>query len=126
MTSDIGSMNSSVAEHPFLMKSVVRLKWITENMVNKIHDIVLADRVKIREIADIVNISIAYKTRTKYPTGKIWHEKAIGEMGVCSRNRMTTSEHCLDMFKRNPKEFLRRFITVNETWIHQYMPETKE
>jgi len=31
----------------------------TEDMVNKIHDIVLADRrVKIREIADIVNISI--------------------------------------------------------------------
>jgi len=31
----------------------------TKDMVNKIHDIVLADRqVKIREIADIVNISI--------------------------------------------------------------------
>jgi len=30
------------------------------------------------------------------------------------------------MFKRNPKEFLRRFITVDETWIHYYTPETKE
>src|SRR5436190_21474745 len=42
------------------------------------------------------------------------------------RNRMTTSKHCLDMFKRNPKEFLRRFVTVDETWIHHYTPETKE
>ena len=42
------------------------------------------------------------------------------------RNRMTTSEHCLDMFKRNPKEFLRRFVTVDETWIHHYTPEIKE
>ena len=41
------------------------------------------------------------------------------------RNRMTTSEHCLDMFKGNPKEFLRRFETVDESWIHHYTPEMK-
>ncbi|XP_036338566.1 uncharacterized protein LOC118748298 [Rhagoletis pomonella] len=28
------------------------------------------------------------------------------------------------MFKRNSKEFLRRFVKVNETWIHCYTPET--
>jgi len=28
--------------------------------------------------------------------------------------------------KRNPKEFLRRFVTVEETWIHRYTPETKQ
>jgi len=27
------------------------------------------------------------------------------------------------LFKRNPKEFLRRFVTVDETWIHWYTPE---
>ena len=42
------------------------------------------------------------------------------------RNRMTTSEHCLDMFKRNPKDFLRCFVTVYETRIHHYTPEMKE
>ena len=30
------------------------------------------------------------------------------------------------MFKRNPKDFLRRFVTVDETGIHWYTPETKE
>ena len=30
------------------------------------------------------------------------------------------------MFQRNPDEFLRRFITVNETWIHYFTFETKE
>ena len=39
------------------------------------------------------------------------------------RNCMTTSEHCLDMFKRNPKEFLWHFVTIDETWIHLYTPE---
>ena len=29
------------------------------------------------------------------------------------------------MFQRNSKEFLRRYVTVNETWIHYYTPETK-
>ena len=40
------------------------------------------------------------------------------------RNRETTSEQCLSLtlFKRNPKEFLRRFVTVDETWIHWYRP----
>jgi len=42
------------------------------------------------------------------------------------RNRETTSEQCLTLFKSNPKEFLRRFVTVDETWIHWYTPETKE
>jgi len=32
----------------------------------------------------------------------------------------------LTLFQRNPKEFLRRFVTVDETWIHWYTPETKE
>ena len=41
-------------------------------------------------------------------------------------NRLTTSEHCLDIFKRNPKEFLRSFVTVDETWIHHYTSEMKE
>jgi len=30
------------------------------------------------------------------------------------------------MFQRNPDEFLRRFITMDETWIHYFTPETKE
>ena len=30
------------------------------------------------------------------------------------------------LFKRNLKEFLHPFVTVDETWIHWYTPETKE
>ena len=42
------------------------------------------------------------------------------------RNRETTSEQCLTLLKHNPKEFLRRFVSVDETWIHWYTPDTKE
>ena len=30
------------------------------------------------------------------------------------------------MFQRNPDESLRPFITVDETWIHYFSPETKD
>ena len=59
LPSDIGLMNSSVAKHPFLMKSAqaFRLRWLQRICLKKSHDIMLADRrVKIREIADIVDI----------------------------------------------------------------------
>ena len=40
--------------------------------------------------------------------------------------RADVSQSILDMFKRNPKIFLRRFVTIDEVWIHHYTPETKE
>ncbi|KAG5338751.1 SETMR methyltransferase, partial [Acromyrmex charruanus] len=42
------------------------------------------------------------------------------------RDRMTISKQCLEMFQRNPDEFLHRFITVDEIWIHYFTPEMKE
>lgn len=102
----------------------------TEEMINKIHDIVLNDRrVKVREISDMVNIS-------KERVGNILHEvlnmKKLSARWVPrlltadqKRVRVTTSTESLAKFQRNPEEFLRRFITVDETWIHHYTPETK-
>ena len=39
---------------------------------------------------------------------------------------MVASEQCLGMFQSNLKEFLRRYVTVNETWIHYHTPETNK
>ena len=93
-----------------------------EDIVKNIHDIVLADRrVKIKEIADIVDIcteSIQNILHEKLGMRKLsarWLPRLLTVEK--KRNRMTNSEHCLDMFKRNPKEFLRRFVTVDESII---------
>ena len=40
--------------------------------------------------------------------------------------RVTTSEQNLAYFNRNPKEFLRRFLMMDETWIHRYTPESRK
>ena len=102
----------------------------TEDMVKKFHDIVLADRrVKIGEIADIVDISIERIQNILHVNLDMRKLSARWMPRVLTveqkRNRMTTSEH-LDMFKRNLKEFLRHFVTVDETWIHHNTPEMKE
>ncbi|XP_053949369.1 histone-lysine N-methyltransferase SETMAR-like [Anastrepha ludens] len=36
------------------------------------------------------------------------------------------SEHCLELFRRNPSDLLRRFITMDETWIHHYTPQSNK
>jgi len=60
----------------------------------------------------------------------IKYEKAIDGCCVCSlwtkRDSVTILKQYLEMFQRNPNKFLRRFITVDETWIHYFIPATKE
>jgi len=39
---------------------------------------------------------------------------------------MQISQACLDRFQQKKMDFKRRFITVDEIWIHHYTPERKE
>ena len=39
--------------------------------------------------------------------------------------RVTTSKKNLAYFNRNPKVFLRRFVTMDKTWIHHYSLESR-
>lgn len=102
---------------------------VTDENVKKVHRIVLDDRnVKVREIADIVKISTE---RVRH----ILHEN-LGMKKLSARwvprlltidqkqQRIHDSEHGLALFQRNPTEFLRRFVTIDETWIHYYTPES--
>ena len=36
------------------------------------------------------------------------------------RNRVRTPAECLQLFKQNSADFLRRFVMMDETWIHSY------
>jgi len=108
-----------------------RPKTVTtsENIV-KIYDQVRKDRrIKLRELADIVKIDIK----------QVWnilhnelHMKKLSARWVPRLLdlpkkiiRWNSCEVLLEIYQRDPKEFLRRFITVDETWIHHYIPEGK-
>ncbi|XP_018346987.1 PREDICTED: histone-lysine N-methyltransferase SETMAR-like, partial [Trachymyrmex septentrionalis] len=100
-------------------------------MVKKIHKMVLGDRqLKVRELADMINIS-------KSAVHRILAEN-LEMRKLCARwvPRLLTVEQkqrredvpieCLAMIRSNKAEFLRRFITMDETWVHHFTPETKE
>jgi len=102
-----------------------------EEIIQKIHNSVLNDRrVKVRELSNIANIST---DRVHNILHEHLHMKKLSARWMPrlltvdqKRIRMNISQECLDMFKRNSTEFLRRFITVDETWIYHYTPETKQ
>lgn len=42
------------------------------------------------------------------------------------QTRLRVSQSCLDMLQQDPDRFLARFVTMDETWLHHYDPETKQ
>ena len=103
----------------------------TPEMVDKIHNMVLSDRrVKVRKIVKATGISqgtVFSILHEKLGVNKIsarWVPDLLSKEN--KRDRVLDSEAILALFRRNPDEFLRRCITVNETWIHHYTAETNE
>jgi len=42
------------------------------------------------------------------------------------RQRCQSSEQLLNFFRRDPNDFLSRLVTMDETWLQHYDPETKQ
>ena len=99
--------------------------------IEKIRNMVLADRrLKVREIVEAIGIShgsVVSILKDHLGMKKLsarWVPRLLTIDH--KRNRVTTSIECLALFNRNKDEFLRRFVTVDETWIHHNTPETKQ
>jgi histone-lysine N-methyltransferase SETMAR len=102
----------------------------SSEIIEQVHDMVLDDqRMNVREVAETIGIS-------KEHVGYILHEK-LDMKKPCARwmphmltadqkhTRMKISEQCLERFNKNKTDFVRRFITMDETWIHHYTAESK-
>jgi histone-lysine N-methyltransferase SETMAR len=100
-------------------------------IIEQVHDLVLDDRrMEVREIAETIGIS-------KKCVGYIFHEE-LDMKKLCARwlrrlltadqkrTHMKISEQCLERFNKNKTDFVHRFITVDETWIRHYTPESKQ
>ena len=122
---------NAVVQTPMTLNALVRPKSavLLEN-ITKVYKIVLADRkLKLREIADTLKI-------TEGSVFTIFH-KSLGIRKLflkwvpCllapdqKQQRAEDSERCLELFNRGKKDFQRRHVTMDETWIHHYTPETK-
>jgi histone-lysine N-methyltransferase SETMAR len=100
-------------------------------IIEQVYDMVLDDwQMKVCEIAETIGIS-------KECVGYILH-KELDMKKLCARwvprlltgdqkcTRMKISKQCLEHLNKNKTDFVRQFITMDETWIHHYTPESKQ
>jgi len=108
-----------MAVHPQKMD----VQWTIPEITDKIHDMILSDRrIKVREIVKATGIShTAFSIlHEKLDVKKISARWVLRLLSVENKhNRVVDSEAVLALFRRNPDEFLRRYITV-ETWMTKY------
>ena len=87
-------------------------------------------RMKVREIAETIGISkesVGYIFREELDMKKLcarWVPRLLA--ADQKRTRMEISEQCSERFNKNETDFMHRFITMDETWIHHYTPESKQ
>jgi len=100
-------------------------------IIEQVHDMVLHDRqMKVREISETIGISkerVGYILHDELDIKKLcarWVQRLL--TADQKRTRTKTSEQCLERFNKNKTDFVRRFITMDETWIHRYTPESKQ
>ncbi|XP_045451016.1 histone-lysine N-methyltransferase SETMAR-like [Melitaea cinxia] len=104
---------------------------LTEDNVKKVKDVVLADqRVTIRHAAEVTGISygsvqriLANELHLKKVSAR-WVPRMLTDEQ--KKNRVDISRVNLEKFQADQENFLSRFVTMDETWIHHFDPETKQ
>ncbi|GFU86042.1 putative DD34D transposase [Trichonephila clavipes] len=100
---------------------------VTDENIKEVHKIIFDNRkVKLIEIAETLKIS-------KERVGHIGNEY-LDMRKLCSKwvpreltidqkqQRIEDSKQCLELFNRNKSEFLRRYVTMDETGLHHFTP----
>ncbi|XP_076643528.1 histone-lysine N-methyltransferase SETMAR-like [Halictus rubicundus] len=101
----------------------------SDDNIAKIHHMLLDNRrIKVREIEEAMNISkrVCHILNEDLGMRKLsarWMPRLLTLDQ--KRVRMNISIALLAQFRRNKSEFWHRLITVDETWIHHYTPESK-
>ena len=103
---------------------------VSEN-TKKLHKLVLADcKLKLREIAEELKITEGsvftilheHSSMRKLCTKLVSHLLKVSQQ----QQRLDDLECCLQLFQHNKKEFLSKYVTMNETWIHHFTQESNQ
>lgn len=102
---------------------------VTEENIEKTLKIIMGNRkVKMREIADILKMSegSVFTTIHEHLSLRKLFSKWVPRVLTPEQKqqRIEDSKSCLAIFQRHKSEFLRRYITMDETWIHHFTPES--
>ena len=96
----------------------------------KLHKLVLANhKLKLRQIAEELKISegsvftILHEHLSMRKLCSKWVQCLLT---VDQKQCANDSEHCLQLFQHNKKEFLHKYVMMDETWIHHFTPESNQ
>ena len=103
----------------------------TPEIIDQIHELILEDRrISAKSIAEQLGISrerigsIIHEDLDMHKLSAKWVTKYLNAGQKCERCQ--SSEQLLEFFWRDPNEFLSRLVTMDETWLYHYDPETKQ
>jgi len=103
----------------------------TPGIIDKIHELILEERrISAQSIAEQLGIlreevgSIIHEDFDMRKLSAKWVPKCLNSDQKCQRCQ--SSEQLLEFFRRDPNDFLSRLVTMDETGLYHYDPETKK
>ena len=106
---------------------VAQIQQVSRKRLKKLHKLVLADRkLKLHEIAEELKISEGSAFTILYERlsmRKLCSKWVLCLLTVNQKQRVDDSERCLQLFQCNKKEFSRKYVPMDEAWIHYFTPE---
>jgi len=120
------SLNVVIFPRPGRPKTVT-----TPEIIVQVHELILEDRqILAKSIAEQLGISrervgsIIHEDLDMWKLSANWVPKCLN--ADQKRQRCQSSEQLLEFFQRDPNTFLSRLVTMEETWLYHYDPETKQ
>jgi len=103
----------------------------TPEIIDQIHELFLEDRrISAKSVAQQLGIScervgfIIHEDLDMRKLSAKWVPKYLN--ADQKRQRCHSSEQHLEFFRRDQNYFLSRLVTMEETWLYHYDPETKQ
>jgi len=106
-------------------------KVTTPEITDQIHKVILeGSRISAKSIAEHLGISrerfgsVIHEHFDMWKLFAKWVPKCLN--ADQKRQRWQPSEQLLEFFGPDPNDFLSRLVTMDETWLYHYDPETKQ
>lgn len=103
----------------------------TTEIIEQVHNIVNENpSVSTRDLAHTIGISderIRYILHEELHMKKVFGKVVPHTLTIQQKlNRKQVSQRNLDRFNKNKTDFVRRFVTMDETWIYHHDPKLKQ
>ena len=129
--SKTGWFSLNVVIFPPVMRLVLDdQKMTSPELIDQIHELIMEDsRISAKSIDEHLGIScvrvgsIIHEDLDKRKLSAKWDPKCLN--ADQKRQRRQSSEQLSEFFQRDPNDFLSRLVTMDETRLYHYDPETK-